>query len=152
MAVTGTGSTRISRRSLMPYSNAKSSLLARVKAWGAKGLSSATTVEEARWLEANGLDAVIAHGLEAGGHRGNLLCLHRGVRRAASSTASFASWARSIPRRPLFRFATTAIAPLRAKAEEQGSGDFSPLWSGQNPSGGREIPAAQLIDELAALL
>lgn len=48
-------------------------LLARVKAWGAKVLASATTVEEARWLVANGVDAVIAQGLEAGGHRGIFL-------------------------------------------------------------------------------
>ena len=43
------------------------------EAWGAKILSSATTVEEARWLEAHGVDAIIAQGLEAGGHRGNFL-------------------------------------------------------------------------------
>ena len=48
-------------------------LLARVKACGAKVLSSATTVEEALWLEANGADAIIAQGLEAGGHRGMFL-------------------------------------------------------------------------------
>ncbi|WP_338059506.1 nitronate monooxygenase, partial [Aquitalea magnusonii] len=36
-------------------------------------LSSATTVAEARWLAANGADAVIAQGLEAGGHRGMFL-------------------------------------------------------------------------------
>jgi len=48
-------------------------LLARVQAWGAKVLSSATTVEEAVWLEANGADAVIAQGWEAGGHRGHFL-------------------------------------------------------------------------------
>ncbi|MEN9887891.1 MAG: hypothetical protein RL758_2469, partial [Pseudomonadota bacterium] len=48
-------------------------LVARVKAWGARVLSSATTVEEARWLEAHGVDAVIAQGLEAGGHRGLFL-------------------------------------------------------------------------------
>jgi nitronate monooxygenase len=48
-------------------------LLARAKAWGAKVLSSSTTVEEARWLEAHGADAVIAQGLEAGGHRGIFL-------------------------------------------------------------------------------
>src|SRR5690606_8719077 len=35
-------------------------LLARVKAWGAKILASATTAEEALWLEAHGADAVIA--------------------------------------------------------------------------------------------
>lgn len=48
-------------------------LLARVKAWGSVVLSSATTVQEARWLEAHGADAVIAQGLEAGGHRGMFL-------------------------------------------------------------------------------
>ena len=48
-------------------------LLARVKSWGAKILSSATTVEEARWLEAHGVDVIIAQGLEAGGHRGMFL-------------------------------------------------------------------------------
>ncbi|MDI4632842.1 nitronate monooxygenase [Pelomonas sp. V22] len=48
-------------------------LIARVKRWGAQVWSSATTVEEARWLEAHGADAVIAQGLEAGGHRGHFL-------------------------------------------------------------------------------
>jgi nitronate monooxygenase len=48
-------------------------LLSRVKATGAKVIASATTVAEARWLEAHGCDAVIAMGLEAGGHRGNFL-------------------------------------------------------------------------------
>lgn len=48
-------------------------LLARVKSWGSRVLSSATTVDEARWLEAHGADAVIAQGLEAGGHRGMFL-------------------------------------------------------------------------------
>lgn len=48
-------------------------LLARVKATSAKILSSATTVEEARWLEAHGCDAIIAQGYEAGGHRGMFL-------------------------------------------------------------------------------
>ena len=48
-------------------------LLARVRAWGAKVLSSATTVDEARWLEAHGVDAIIAQGFEAGGHRGMFL-------------------------------------------------------------------------------
>lgn len=49
------------------------SLIARVKAMGATVLSSATTVEEARWLEDRGADMVIAQGLEAGGHRGMFL-------------------------------------------------------------------------------
>lgn len=48
-------------------------LLARVKATGAVVMSSATTVEEARWLQAQGADVVIAQGLEAGGHRGHFL-------------------------------------------------------------------------------
>jgi nitronate monooxygenase len=48
-------------------------LLDRVKATGAKILSSATTVEEAVWLEQKGCDAIIAQGLEAGGHRGMFL-------------------------------------------------------------------------------
>ncbi len=48
-------------------------LVARVKAAGCKILSSATTVTEARWLAANGCDAVIAQGYEAGGHRGMFL-------------------------------------------------------------------------------
>jgi len=48
-------------------------LLARVRSWGAKVLSSATTVDEARWLEARGVDAIIAQGSEAGGHRGMFL-------------------------------------------------------------------------------
>ena len=49
------------------------SLLARVKGWGSKIIASATTVEEALFLEAAGVDAVIAQGLEAGGHRGHFL-------------------------------------------------------------------------------
>jgi nitronate monooxygenase len=48
-------------------------LLNAVKATGAKVLSTATTVAEARCLEAHGVDAVIAQGLEAGGHRGHFL-------------------------------------------------------------------------------
>lgn len=48
-------------------------LLDRVKASGAKVLSSATTVAEAVWLEQHGCDAIIAQGAEAGGHRGNFL-------------------------------------------------------------------------------
>jgi nitronate monooxygenase len=48
-------------------------LLQRVRAWGTTILASATTVDEARWLEARGVDAIIAQGLEAGGHRGHFL-------------------------------------------------------------------------------
>ncbi len=48
-------------------------LLERVRAWGARVMSSATTVDEAVWLQAHGVDAIIAQGLEAGGHRGMFL-------------------------------------------------------------------------------
>ena len=48
-------------------------LVARVKAWGAQVIASATTVAEARWLEAHGADAIVAQGVEAGGHRGMFL-------------------------------------------------------------------------------
>ena len=49
------------------------SLIDRLKAAGCKIFSSATTVTEARWLEDHGADAVIAQGIEAGGHRGMFL-------------------------------------------------------------------------------
>lgn len=208
-------------------------LMARVRSWGSKIISSATTVAEARWLEAQGVDAVIAQGLEAGGHRGlfltddlttqvgtfallpqivravrvpviaaggiadaagvaavlalgaaaaqvgtaYMLCpeattsaVHRAALKseAAAHTALTSLFtgrpARGIVNRvmrelgplnaaaPAFPLATTAITPLRAAAEKRGLGDFSPLWSGQNTSGCREIPAAQLTRELAALL
>lgn len=48
-------------------------LLNMVKKSGAIVLSSATTIAEARFLEANGADMIIAQGLEAGGHRGMFL-------------------------------------------------------------------------------
>jgi nitronate monooxygenase len=48
-------------------------LVERVRRTGARVISSATTVAEARWLEARGVDAIIAMGAEAGGHRGNFL-------------------------------------------------------------------------------
>jgi nitronate monooxygenase len=48
-------------------------LLDRVWATGAKIVPSATTVDEARWLEERGCDAIIAQGFEAGGHRGIFL-------------------------------------------------------------------------------
>jgi nitronate monooxygenase len=205
-------------------------LLARVKAWGSTILSSATTVDEARWLEAHGVDAVIAQGIEAGGHRGMfltddlttqcgtfallpqivaavkcpviaaggiadangvkaamalgaagvqvgtayLLCseaatsaVHRAALKseAAGHTALTNVFtgrpARGIVNRvvrelgamntatPAFPLATAAMAPLRAKAEHDGSGDFSPLWCGQNASGCRETGAAELTRRLA---
>jgi nitronate monooxygenase len=206
-------------------------LLARVRAWGAKVLSSATTVDEALWLESRGVDAVIAQGVEAGGHRGMfltddlttqvgtlalvpqivgrvkvpviaaggiadargvaaalrlgaagvqvgtayLLCpeatttaIHRAAlkseaaRHTALTNVFSGRPARGIVNRivrevgpmsaavPAFPLATAAVAPLRTKAESKGCGDFSPLWSGQNASGCREVPAGRLTRELAA--
>lgn len=205
-------------------------LLAPVRAAGARVLSSATTLEEGLWLEANGVDAVIAQGLEAGGHRGHFLSddltlqlgtfalvqqLVRtlrvpviaaggigdasGVAAAmalgaagvqvgtayllcpeASTSAVHRAWlaseasrhtaltnlfsgrpARGIVNRlmrdlgplaavaPPFPLAGGAIAPLRARAEAAGSGDFSPVWAGQNAHGLQAMPAADLTRELA---
>jgi nitronate monooxygenase len=39
---------------------------------------------------------------------------------------------------------------LRARADSQGSGEFSPLWAGQNASGCKDVPAATLTRELAS--
>jgi nitronate monooxygenase len=206
-------------------------LLARVRAWGAKILASATTVDEARWLEAQGVDVIIAQGLEAGGHRGIFLTTELttqvgtfalvpqvaravkvpviaagGVADARSVAAAMAVGAAGVqvgtayllcpeattsavhraalksdatrhtaltnlftgrparaivnrlmrelgpvnPGAPEFPLATSSIAPLRAKGEQAGSGDFSPLWCGQNATGCKEIPAADLTRELAA--
>jgi nitronate monooxygenase len=205
-------------------------LLARVRGWCARILSSATTIDEARWLEAHGVDAIIAQGLEAGGHRGMflsddlatqvgtfalvpqiaravkvpviaaggiadakgvaaamalgaagvqvgtayLLCpeatttmLHRAAlksdaARVTALTNLFTGRpARGIMNRimrelgplnpvvPAFPLATSAIAPLRAKAEGQGNGDFSAFWAGQNATGCKEISASVLTRELA---
>ena len=205
-------------------------LLARVKSWGAKVLASATTIEEARWLEAHGVDAIIAQGLEAGGHRGMflsddltrqvgtfallpqivrtvrvpviaaggiadargvaaalslgaaavqigtafLLCpeatthaVHRAAltsekaRHTALTNLFSGGVARGIvnrlmrelgpisPLAPAFPLASAAIAPLRAHAERNGNGDFSPLWSGQNACGCKAISAGRLTRELA---
>jgi nitronate monooxygenase len=204
-------------------------LMLRVRSWGSKIISSATTVQEALWLESQGVDAVIAQGLEAGGHRGHflshdltqqmgtfallphivqavkipvfaaggiadaagvkaalalgasavqvgtayLLCkeatttpLHRAALKGSDAahtalTNLFTGRpARGIVNRlmrelgpisnqsPDFPLATAAIAPLRAAAEKLGISDFSPLWSGQNASGCREIGAAELTHSL----
>src|SRR5262245_16714235 len=48
-------------------------LLLRVRNTGARILSTATSVDEACWLEDQGCDAIIAQGFEAGGHRGMFL-------------------------------------------------------------------------------
>jgi NAD(P)H-dependent flavin oxidoreductase YrpB (nitropropane dioxygenase family) len=62
-------------------------LLARVKAAGCRVMSSATTVEEALWLEAGGVDAIIAQGYEAGGHRGMFLAANLSSARLSRSPA-----------------------------------------------------------------
>jgi len=54
------------------------------------------------------------------------------------------------PEAPSFPLAAAGLAPLRATAEFAGSGDFSPLWSGQAAALGRELPAAELTRALAA--
>jgi nitronate monooxygenase len=51
---------------------------------------------------------------------------------------------------PAFPFAPAALAPLRECAEASGSGDFSPLWAGQNTSNCKAVPASDLVRELAA--
>lgn len=51
---------------------------------------------------------------------------------------------------PAFPFASTAVGPLRSQAEKLASGDFSPLWAGSNNHHCRNIPAAQVLAELAA--
>jgi nitronate monooxygenase len=208
-------------------------LLKRVRRWDAKILSTATTVDEALWLEAHGVDAVIAQGLEAGGHRGNflsrdlntqvgtfalvpqivqavnvpviaaggiadakgvaaaialgaagvqigtayMLCpeatttaVHRAAlksdaARVTALTNLFSGGpARGIvnrlmrelgpinPAAPAFPLAAVAIAPLRARVESLGSGEFSPLWAGQNTSGCKEVSATLLTQELAGVL
>jgi nitronate monooxygenase len=205
-------------------------LLARVKAAGCKVIASATTAEEARWLEARDVDAIIAQGAEAGGHRGIFLSddiatqagtfalvpqvvdavsvpviAAGGVADARGIAAAFMLGAAGVqigtaylrcpeskisgPHRqalaeahdastvltnimsgrpargiinrlireqgpiadvPPFPMAANAIAPLRTAGEKAGSGDFSPLWSGQAAALGRSMPAAELTRKLAA--
>jgi len=205
-------------------------LLLRVKTAGAKILSSATTVAEARWLADRGADAIIAQGAEAGGHRGMFLTddisaqpgtmalvpqiadavrvpviAAGGISDARGIVAAFVLGASAVqigtaylfcpeakvpppharalrgatddstvltnvmtgrPARgivnrvmrevgpitsyaPEFPQAATALAPLRAKSEANGLGDFSPLWAGQAVALGREMPAGQLTKLLA---
>src|SRR5215475_3506936 len=64
-------------------------LVDRVKAAGCKVISSATSVDEACWLEKHGADAIIAQGYEAGGHRGTFLDSNR-TRAVASQAGTFA--------------------------------------------------------------
>ena len=207
-------------------------LMARVRAMGSLVLSSATTIDEAVWLEAHGADAIIAQGNEAGGHRGIFLSedlttqvgtvtllpqvvkcvgipviaaggiadaagvaaalrlgaaavqvgtsylrcpeattseVHRATlaspeaRHTALTNIFTGRPARGIVNRimrelgplstevPRFPLAASAMLPLRAKAEAAGSGDFSPLWCGQNATGCKAVPAGQLTRELAGL-
>jgi nitronate monooxygenase len=51
---------------------------------------------------------------------------------------------------PEFPLAAGALAPLRVKAEAAGSGEFSPMWSGQAAALGRPMPAGELTKTLAA--
>ena len=208
-------------------------LLEHVRSWGAKILSSATTLEEARWLEEGGVDLIVAQGWEAGGHRGHflsqdlsghlgtselveqivktvrvpvvaaggiadakgvaaalelgaagvqigtayLLCRESRIspvfRAALKSEAAHNTAVTNVitgraargivnriirevgpvdPNAPEFPLAYNAVAPLRAKAESLGRGDFSPLWAGENVSGCKEIGAAELTRELASLV
>lgn len=46
---------------------------------------------------------------------------------------------------PQFPLPANALAPLRAKGEEQGTGDFSPMWSGAATALGRAMPAGDLL-------
>lgn len=50
---------------------------------------------------------------------------------------------------PEFPLAAGALAPLRAKAETQGSGDFSPMWAGQAAGLGCALPAGEITRRLA---
>ena len=49
---------------------------------------------------------------------------------------------------PDFPLPMGALTPLRAKAEQQGSTDFTPFWSGQASPLGREMPARELTLKL----
>ncbi len=80
-------------------------LLARVKRWGAVVMSSATTVAEARWLAAHGSDAVIAQGVEAGGHRGMFL------RESDAHPGLQSDWPTDWPRELLSQQGTFTLLP-----------------------------------------
>jgi nitronate monooxygenase len=54
------------------------------------------------------------------------------------------------PTAPPFPHATAALAPLRAHAEADGRGDYSPLWAGTGASRVRAEPAEALTRRLAA--
>jgi nitronate monooxygenase len=54
------------------------------------------------------------------------------------------------PVAPPFPHATAALAPLRAHAEAEGRGDYSPLWAGTGADRVRAEPAEALTRRLAA--
>jgi nitronate monooxygenase len=54
------------------------------------------------------------------------------------------------PLAPAFPLAGSAIAPLRAKTEPDGSGDFMNLWSGQAAKLATPMPAGALTQHLAS--
>ncbi|MEN3975515.1 nitronate monooxygenase family protein [Emcibacter sp. SYSU 3D8] len=72
-------------------------LLARVRATGARIIASATTVDEAVWLERSGVDAVIAQGAEAGGHRGMFLGLDTATQTGTFSLVPLVTDAVKVP-------------------------------------------------------
>jgi len=72
-------------------------LMRRVKRWGGKILSSATTLDEARYLERCGVDAIIAQGIEAGGHRGIFLSENLGTQIGTIELVSQISRAVNVP-------------------------------------------------------
>ena len=51
---------------------------------------------------------------------------------------------------PAFPLAGGALAPLHAKAQAQGSGEFSSMWAGESAALAREMPATELTRSLAA--
>ena len=51
---------------------------------------------------------------------------------------------------PSFPLGAVALAPLRMKAESQGSADFSALYAGEAAALCRELPAGELTLKLAA--
>ena len=67
------------------------------------------------------------------------------------ATAVEVHWSRLTNAAPAFPLATSAILPLRSKAESSGSGDFSPLWAGQNVRSQAPTGAADLTRQLAPL-
>ncbi|MFK3872593.1 NAD(P)H-dependent flavin oxidoreductase [Pseudoalteromonas rhizosphaerae] len=59
-------------------------IMAQIKSWGTKVISTATTLDEAIWLSENGADAIIAQGLEAGGHRGHFLSMDLALQKSTA--------------------------------------------------------------------